>query len=219
MTTSHAIIPVRDFANTKIRLRTVLSESERAGLTSVLLDIVLCALERSEVTDVTVVATDPEEVEPKLKRFPKSRILKEVKRRGGVNSAVIQGMDSLPSALGNDFLILLIPSDLPFLGPEVVNEAISVANDADIVINPSRKRDGTSLLLMKPFHKIPLHYDDNSFVRHLDEALKLGLRVVVLDQNSFSFDVDDENDLALLKSEMRVDSFPELINELRKRSQ
>ena len=145
--------------------------------------------------------------------------MREIKRRGGVNGAMSQGIDSLAGSLNEDSLLLLIPSDLPFLGPETVNSAISLASDFDIVINPSRKKDGTNLLLMKRLNRIPLHYDDNSFVRHLDEASRSRLRFIVTEQKGFSFDVDDETDLTQLRIGGRGIHFSGVIDRLGKKAQ
>jgi len=215
MMKKHAIIPVRDFANTKVRLQKVLSESERAELTGAMLDIVLHAFELSNTDDVTVVATEPAEVQSKSSRFKKLKILREREWRGSVNRAYELGIDSISSSNSEPFLLLLVPSDLPFISAESVNRAIELSHSVDVVMNPSRKKDGTNLLLMKSNNIIPLHYDDNSYYRHLEEASEAKLKVLVVQEDSFSVDVDDEEDLRLLKSALGVSTFRNLIEKLK----
>ncbi|MHB8567025.1 MAG: 2-phospho-L-lactate guanylyltransferase [Nitrososphaerales archaeon] len=211
---SCAIIPVREFANTKLRLRGFLNENERSQLTSTLLGGVLLAIERSRIDRALVVASNPDEVEDDFHSVSKVRVLKESQTRGGVNSAMQDGMRFLSQENLNVSKMLLMPSDLPFLDSCSLNRALELKESYDLIINGSRKKDGTSLLLLEPSKMIPLHYDNNSFVNHQKEASKLGFHYLLTDYKPFSFDVDDDIDLAVLMQELRATSFKEALTTL-----
>ena len=211
----HALIPVRDFSNTKLRLRNSLTERQRSELTSALLDVVLRSIQQSKIDDILVIATQPDEVLSKQNRFSKLKVVQEVRKRGGVNNAFIQGMGEL-SQDEEISSFFLLPSDLPFVNRNAVDQAISHFEGVDVLINPSRKMDGTNLLVMRSNTRIPLHYDDNSYFRHLEECKKLNLRTKVLQEAPFSDDVDDGDDLFMVEQKLGVSTIQELILELGK---
>ncbi|HZW56309.1 MAG TPA: 2-phospho-L-lactate guanylyltransferase [Nitrososphaerales archaeon] len=227
MTKTFAVIPVRDFANTKLRLGRFLTETQRAELTKSMLLIALRALEGSVVDRVVVVASNPSEVRDAIGELTKVAVLREHSRRGGVNNAMQTGMDYLADVLNQggknsglpsiprNYQVMLIPSDLPLLDSSSINQMVALKETCDMLINPSRKRDGTSLLLMERGKAIPLHYDNNSFVKHVDEARKMGLNFRITDARQFSFDIDDQEDLRLLSQELGSSNFEELIRTLR----
>ncbi len=211
-----AIIPVRDFANTKLRLRSLLNDQERASLTSTLLRGVLVAIEHSPIERVVVVATNPAEVEGLSRITSKLRVLNETQRRGGVNGAMEDGLRFiLNQDPKENHLLFLMPSDLPFLNREAIVEALELKKDHDLIVNGSRRKDGTSLLMMESSKTIPLHYDDNSFVNHQREAARLGFDYLASDLEQFSCDLDDESDISLVMQRLGARSFQDLLDRLR----
>src|SRR5579875_307746 len=211
-----AIIPVRDFANTKLRLRSLLNDQERASLTSTLLRGVLVAIEHSPIERVVVVATNPAEVEGLSGITSKLRVLNETQRRGGVNGAMEDGLRFiLNQDPKENHLLFLMPSDLPFLNREAIVEALELKKDHDLIVNGSRRKDGTSLLVMESSKTIPLHYDDNSFVNHQRESSRLGFDYLASDLEQFSCDLDDESDISLVMQRLGARSFQDLLDRLR----
>ena len=211
---SIAIIPVREFRTTKIRLSGVLKMEERALLTQTLLSNVLNAIDRSMIDRSIVVASNPDEVISLKSGYSKVQVIRESKISGGVSCAMEDGMRfamQINPSQNMSPIFILMPSDLPFLNSDSLNFALDQKKFYDLIINGSRKRDGTSLLVLERGKKIPLHYDDKSFINHNIEAKKLKLRTLILDVNAFSFDLDDEDDLHLLMSELKSKSFCELI--------
>lgn len=214
------MIPVRDFANTKIRLAGLITERQRADLTRSMLLRVLDAVEGSSVVeDTVVVASNPKEVSDALggRRVKSVEVIREPNWRGGVNGAMQAGMryinqKDIKGKGKSQFM--LMPSDLPLLESRSVKEMLALKESCEIIINPSRKKDGTSLLVMERGRQIPLHYDDNSFQNHLAEARKAGLDVRVVDFPQFSFDLDDEQDLKLLSEKLKSPDFEGLIRAL-----
>jgi 2-phospho-L-lactate guanylyltransferase len=213
LTESCSVVPVREFADTKIRLSPVLSNEERSSLTKALLKRVISALEQSDVKEIIVVSPRPDEVTLFLSEFTKIRAIPETHPHGGVNSAMNDGIEEIRKVPG-ETKILLMPSDLPFLSSEAINRGIRLLDDYDLIFNPSERKDGTNLLAFSLSKMIPLHYDDDSFSKHEKEAEKRKLKFLTIDRKEFSFDVDDPDDLNSLMHALNVDSFESLINVL-----
>ncbi len=112
-------------------------------------------------------------------------------------------------------LLFLMPSDLPFLNREAIVEALELKKDHDLIVNGSRRKDGTSLLMMESSKTIPLHYDDNSFVNHQRESSRLGFDYLASDLEQFSCDLDDESDISLVMQRLGARSFQDLLDRLR----
>uniref|UniRef100_A0A7C3MB17 2-phospho-L-lactate guanylyltransferase n=1 Tax=Archaeoglobus fulgidus TaxID=2234 RepID=A0A7C3MB17_ARCFL len=157
--------------NPKSRLSTLLSESERKELARLmLLDVV-------DVTrnfgDVTILC--PEEVE-----FEGVRVDVDA---SDLNTAVNRLIDNVPAAV--------IMSDLPLLNKEVLTRFFET--EGDVVIAPGRKGGTNMLLVRKRGFRVSYHY--GSFFKHLEIALKLGMKAEIFDSFFSSVDIDDESDL------------------------
>jgi len=64
-----------------------------------------------------------------------------------------------------------------------------------VVISPSEDYSGTNLLLMSKRARIPLHYDDDSFNRHVREASLRKVRFAVYYSQNVGFDMDSAMDV------------------------
>ena len=215
MRKSIAIVPVREFEDTKLRLKTILAPKQRGELTKKLLQGVLAGIEASRVSRVIVVATDPTLVRGMPSAFQKMQVIRESILHGGVNSAMRDGL-SVISDQGYES-VLLMPSDLPLITAEALNKVLQLLDSYDLLINAACKLDGTSLLafnLSKP--PIPLHYDDDSFRQHVEEARKQGFHFRVLDMIEFSHDVDSTEDIESLMKRTRAESFEDMLARLGK---
>jgi 2-phospho-L-lactate guanylyltransferase len=210
---TYSIIPVREFPTTKVRLGSILSEYERANLTKTLLKRVVDANQRSDISEIIIVSSIPDEITFLLGDFSKAKAVRESRIHGGVNSAMFDGIEHIRKKNINQ-KILLMPSDLPFISASAINNVLSLLDQYDLIINPSTKKDGTNLLAFALSHIIHLHYDDDSYSNHLKEAQKTKLKYISTGWKEISFDIDDPEDLTSLMRELNVNSFSSLINSL-----
>jgi len=210
-----AVIPVREFGKSKLRLRGYLSGAERSALTKTLFEHVLKALEESLVSKILVVASDVAEISNHVDTARNTFVIGESKHHGGVNEAVMDGIFYSLAEIEDFTSIMIVPSDLPLLSSEAINDAISQLSRYDLIIGPSSKLDGTSLLLFDVKKgKIPFHYDDNSYRNHVKEAKELKMRYTIIKSKEFSWDVDTKDDLKKLMSKLKIRSFQELLHEI-----
>ncbi len=164
------IIPFKT-SNPKSRLSILLSEEERGELARLmLLDVVDAVKPFGDVLVLCPTEVDLEGV-------------KVIVDNSDLNTAINKLIDQVPLAV--------IMSDLPLLNKEVLRRFFEI--DGDVVIAPGRKGGTNMLLVRKRGFRVSYHY--GSFFKHLEIALKSGMKAKIFDSFFSSVDIDDENDL------------------------
>ena len=170
-----AIVPVKRFAVAKQRLRSVLSQDERARLAEAMLHDVLAALKPLPQLDGIAVVT----VEPAAAEIARSFAARVVSDRleSGVNIAVKQGLLAVRAA---KTMVAVIAADLPFATSDDIARALDGLRQHPIVVAPAGVDGGTNLLAMRREGLIEPSFGEGSFARHCDlaRAAKLSCRVV-----------------------------------------
>jgi 2-phospho-L-lactate guanylyltransferase len=199
MMKTFAIVPVKKFENSKMRLAAVLNDDERVHLSSLMLGDTLSVLTNVQSLQQLVVVSGDRRAEEIAAKHG-AKFLHEEKENG-VNSAVMLA-DSYCAEQGADATIV-IPQDLPLLDPVDVSMACDLAeNEARcIVICPSLRYDGTNLLLRKPPSVIKTYYDMDSYETHIKSAGKLGIPVKLFFSKKLMSDVDTPEDARQLAKE------------------
>ncbi len=194
----YAIIPVKTLSHAKTRLSKTLTSKERRELNLIVLRHVVKTVKSSECVDrVVVVSPDPEVLS--ICRAQGAVGLEE-ERNQGVNAAVAKGVDYCISEGGSTSLV--IPSDLPCITSSDLKKISGLAMEGEVVaITPSMRLDGTNMLLRKPPSAIKTSYDKDSFITHVSEASRLGVRLILYLSNTIMLDLDTEADLALFMEE------------------
>ena len=190
-----AIVPVKKFENSKTRLSSMLTLDERIILSSLMLSSTLEVLACASLTEMVVVSSD-RRVQGIASEHG-ARFLYEEKEKG-VNSAVAIA-DSYCVKQGGDATIV-VPEDLPLLDTtDIMMVCDLVANEGRcIVICPSSRYDGTNLLFRKPPDAMRTHYDNNSYITHIDIAKKLGIPVKIFFSKRLMYDIDTPEDVKQL---------------------
>ena len=175
------LVPVKAFAEAKLRLAPVLDPSQRASLARTMADRVLASagpLPTAVVCDDVEVAT-----------WARSRGALVVWAPGrGLNRAVQDGVQRLAGAGARRAIVSA--ADLPH-----ADDLGAVAGQAGVVIVPDRRRDGTNVLSVPTDAGFGFSYGPGSFARHLEEARRLGIPVEVVDAPRLAWDVDLPSDL------------------------
>lgn len=186
------LIPVKAFARAKERLASRLSPPERAALAKRMATGVVAAaapLPVWVVCDDDDVAAWAATVGAQVSWQPGS----------GLNGAVQAAVDELASA-GFD-RVVVAHGDLPratSLG--WLAEPPAVANADAVVLVPDRRADGTNVASVPSRAGFRFSYGPGSCARHVAEAERLGLRLVVRRNSELRYDVDDPADLVYLDS-------------------
>ncbi|MFQ5940405.1 MAG: 2-phospho-L-lactate guanylyltransferase [Nitrososphaerales archaeon] len=184
-----AIVPVKTLASSKKRLAPILTATERASLSEVMLLDVLSAVCDSGVTQVIVVSKDQKVM--KIAQDFGALIVREDEEEG-VNSAVALTDDICRHYDAN----IVIPQDLPFVLPTDIDMICDSARGKRcVVITPSQRYDGTNVLLRKPSNVIETHYDEDSYWMHMFRAKERKIPVKIFLNKRLMFDLDEPTDI------------------------
>ncbi len=90
----------------------------------------------------------------------------------------------------------MMPADLPMITANDIKTVLSWSGWARRwSYRPSEDYSGTNLMLMRKSGAIPLHYDDDSFNKHVKEASERGVRFSVYYSENVGFDIDRASDV------------------------
>jgi 2-phospho-L-lactate/phosphoenolpyruvate guanylyltransferase len=183
------IIPVKG-ENPKARLSSILNLTQRRQLQVAMLEDTLQTLIKARMIGNSFIVSSDSQVLEFVKRFGANSISEP--KDAGVNSAVLRGLEATSSYARR----LVIPADLPLLGVEDLKAGPMLAREgAEVVISPSETFDGTNMLVLLDRCPITLHYDDDSFRKHVAAANELRLQVAVYYSRGVGFDIDKPSDL------------------------
>ena len=185
-----AVVPVKDLAGTKSRLKPVMDPFGRAGLTLYMMGRVIGALREAGVSEVGVVSPDPIVLEMAGEKGA-TPILQESR---GLNPALDEGREWAMERGAEALLVM--PADLPLLVAEDVRAVISASGtDSGVTISPDSVRDGTNALLLRPPDAIPFLFGLGSFEAHREAASGRGLEIHLCEHQHLGFDLDTAGDL------------------------
>jgi 2-phospho-L-lactate guanylyltransferase len=176
------LVPVKAFAEAKLRLAPALDAPSRAALAETMATTVLRA---AASLPVAVVCDDPSVAA--WARRQGALVVWEPGR--GLNGAVEAGVGRLAAA-GVE-RVVVAHADLPF-----AHDLATLAAGPGVTLVPDRREDGTNVLSLPARAPFRFSYGPGSFARHGAEARRLGLPVTVVRDAHLAFDVDVPADLA-----------------------
>src|SRR5260221_6174378 len=189
-----AIVPVKPFLRSKSRLSGVLTPEERAGLSREFLGHALDVLAQlPAITQTLVVSRDPAAL-----ALAHSRRARTVTEAGAPDLNVALRRARQVAVASRAQGVLVLPTDLPFLTAEDVDQLIAAAGDGpQVVIAPDRRDDGTNALYVSPPGLLAYAFGEHSFGKHLDLARAAGAHVRVCRLPGLALDVDGPEDWSL----------------------
>lgn len=180
------LIPVKAFAEAKLRLAPALGATERADLAR---DMATHVVRSSSPLPVAVVCDDAD-----VRDWAVSVGAEVVWRPGtGLNGAVRSGVDHLKESGHNR--VIVAHGDLPLAGP-----LAPLGDWPGITLVPDRHSDGTNVIALPSDSRFGFSYGKGSFARHLAEAQRLGISLRILRDPALGLDIDlpaDLNELAV----------------------
>ncbi|MDR2829506.1 MAG: 2-phospho-L-lactate guanylyltransferase [Methanobrevibacter sp.] len=182
----YAIIPVSKLNNAKTRLSPFLSPIERKNLLKSMLKDVVMALKK-HVDEVIIISSDTDV----LDYGKELRVVTLVEEsNSNLNLALEQAMKWAEDKVSK---IIIVPSDLPLIAKSDLCRLINQGKSQDFIIAPSRG-GGTNILIIKPL-TIKMEYGEDSFRKHVKEAIANNLPPLVYDSFFLSLDVNITEDL------------------------
>lgn len=178
------LVPVKAFADAKVRLAPALPAPERAALARSMAESVIRA---ARPLPVAVVCDHTDVVS-----WAASLGAMAIETPGlGLNGAVAAGVDRLATA-GFDHVIVA-HADLP-----LALDVTWPARFPGITLVPDRRDDGTNVLAVPARCGFRFAYGPGSFRRHLSEVARLGFASHVVRRTDLAWDVDVPADLTAL---------------------
>ena len=177
------LVPVKRLDEAKSRLAEALDADGRADLVRELLAHVLSVLRDADVGPVTVVSSEPLELDG-VPRFDD--------RNAPWNEALSDAMAEVVS----EPVVVIVAADLPLVTAEDVRALVSATPECGLAI--ARARDGgTNAVSMRPPGVVTTRFGEpGSAEVHEHAAWSAGGDAYVLDVPGLAFDVDTPEDLA-----------------------
>ena len=183
------VVPIRSFDGALSRLETVLG---RSGCRELMRRMALRVL--AAAGDMPVhVATDDAEVAAWASGLGATV---EPVGQPGLSTAVSVAVDRL-AASGVERAVVA-HADL------ALARSLSPAVGPGLVIAPDRRRDGSNVLCVPTAAGFRFSYGPGSFGRHMAEAVRVGLDVTVVDDETLATDIDHPEDLLVLSDSDRL---------------
>jgi 2-phospho-L-lactate guanylyltransferase len=179
--TVSVLVPVKAFAEAKVRLAEVLAPADREALARTMAEQVLRA---ARPLPVAVVCDDEG-----VAAWALDHGATVVWTPGhGLNGAVEAGVTSLAEAGATQ--VIVAHADLPFAA-----DVTATAWFAGVTLVPDRHDDGTNVACIPAASGFTFAYGPGSFARHRAEARRLGLPLRILRDPALGWDVDNPVDL------------------------
>lgn len=190
-----AVLPVKSFGSAKQRLAPLLGAGSRHALAQAMFQDVLSSLRKvPAIEQIVIVASEPSVEYAADERV----VLLPDDEQDGQSAATLTGIRWAASA-GFD-RVLLVPGDTPLLSVDELTAMLEAAESGatQVVIVPDRHGTGTNALLMSPPDAIEPSFGPDSLARHVKAAEDAGVSHRVERVASLGFDVDTQDDLAVV---------------------
>ncbi len=188
------LIPVKNLANAKQRLSSVLDPEARQELAQAMCADVLDTLAHWQSRPaVTVVTSDPFASDLAV-RFG-FEVVADEENPG--ETGAIEMATALCRKRGVEFT-LVIPADIPLIESFELQKIVDSAPQRGAVLVPDAAGRGTNAALRTPADLFPLRFGNDSFLPHLAAAKATGLPCIVLELSGIALDVDRAEDLEAL---------------------
>lgn len=189
--TLYAVVPVKSLARAKTRLAPTLSFASRIKLARAFLHDTLKILARHPGADRTIVVSPDAQV-LHLARSMNMIALPQT-TRGGINGAVMLGCRKAMRLSAG--AIVIIPTDLPLLTPNVLRHFTRGASSPVIRVAADRHNAGTNALYLQPPRSDMAQFGNDSLQKHRSVAQARGSRLEVARERALALDVDVPDDL------------------------
>jgi len=184
------LVPVKNLADAKQRLSSILNPEERLTLAQAMCEDVLQALARWQSRPAVAVVTSDSFARDLAARLNFEVIADD---NAGETSA-IEMATAVCSGRGAKST-LVVPADIPLIDSLELQKIMDSAPPGGAVLVPDAAGRGTNAAWRAPGDLFPLRFGNDSFLPHLAAAKASGLPCIVLKLPGIARDVDRPEDL------------------------
>lgn len=186
------LIPLKDPANAKSRLAGLLSADDRRRLAWAMFEDVSRAVCATTMPDRIVLVSS---FEPAIEHARSAGWEVLVEQAQESESASIDWASRWLAERGVE-AVLRLPADVPLVEARDIDELISVELQTPAaVLVPSREGTGTNAILRAPPNLFPSRFGPNSLTLHKQEALRLGVKCLIVTNPRIALDIDEPGDV------------------------
>jgi 2-phospho-L-lactate/phosphoenolpyruvate guanylyltransferase len=184
------LVPIKNLADAKQRLSSILSREERFMLAQAMCEDVLQALAHWQSRPAVAVVTSDSYARDLAAHFNFEVIADD---NSGETSAIEMATAVCKERGANSTLV--IPADIPLIDSSELQKIMDCAPPGGAVLVPDAAGRGTNAAWRSPGDLFPLRFGNDSFLPHLAAAKATGLPCVVLELPGIARDVDRPEDL------------------------
>lgn len=192
------LIPIKDPTHAKTRLAELLSEEERRQLAWAMFEDVSNAVVTARKPDRVVLVTS---FTPAIERARELGWEVLVEESQISETASVDWASRILSERGFK-TVMRLPADLPLVRAEDIDELLSIELDSPgALLVPSREGTGTNALIRTPPTLFPSRFGPNSLALHKQEAARVGVKCVIVNNARIALDIDESADVEMLLEE------------------
>ena len=186
------LVPVKNLADAKQRLSSILSPEERLALAQAMCEDVLEALARWQRRPPVAVVTSDSFASDLAARFQFEVV---ADNNSGETSAIEMATAFCRESGAESTLV--VPADIPLIDSSELQKIVDSAPypQGGAVLVPDAAGRGTNAAWRSPSDLFPLRFGNDSFLPHLSAAKATGLPCIVLELPGIARDVDRPEDL------------------------
>ncbi|MGA2354089.1 MAG: 2-phospho-L-lactate guanylyltransferase [Terriglobales bacterium] len=184
------LVPVKNLADAKERLSSILTPEERFALAQAMCEDVLQELGRWQSRPAVAVVTRDPFARDLAARFNFDVIADD---NSGETSAIEMATRVCKERRATSTLV--VPADIPLIDSVELQRIVDCAPPAGAVLVPDAAGRGTNAAWRSPADLFPLRFGNDSFLPHRAAAEATGLPCVVIELPSCARDVDRPEDL------------------------
>jgi len=188
------LVPVKNLANAKQRLASMLDQSTRTLLAQAMLHDVLETLGLwANRPEVSIVTSDPFACE--LAHSFHFEIISDNANRSETDAIEMATRICESHGIAST---LVIPADIPLINAAELDQILHAAPDQGTVLVPAADGRGTNAAWRRPAGLFPLRFGNDSFKPHLAAARATQKPCFILELPGIALDVDNPLDLKQL---------------------
>ena len=189
------LVPIKNLADAKQRLSSILSSEERFALAQAMCEDVLQALANWRDRPAVAVVTSDRFARELAAGFNFEVVADD---NSGETNAI--EMATAVCRERGEKSTLVVPADIPLIYGSELQKVVDSAPPRGAVLVPDAAGRGTNAAWRSPSDLFPLRFGNDSFLPHLAAAKATGLPCVVLKLPGIARDVDRPEDLRELAS-------------------
>jgi 2-phospho-L-lactate guanylyltransferase len=185
------LVPVKNLANAKQRLASVLGQASRVELArAMLFDVLETLATWANRPQVAIVTSDPFALD--LARSFDFEVIADHANRSETDAIEMATQVGLSRGVDST---LVIPGDIPLIQSWELENILGVAPSEGSVLVPAADGRGTNAAWRRPAALFPLRFGNDSFKPHLAAAQATHKPCVVLPLPGIALDIDNPSDL------------------------